>query len=128
MRPPSPRRRRGRTRWHGPGDGRARRLLPPPAVAGEPANAEALRSCSHNTGVVPRECRFGPTMASWISHPSAIDVRRTRHLGLRVTTIGRTTASGEGVEKRSTLRVRQMPTRDGEKVLKLGAAAYDEGP
>lgn len=43
-------------------------------------------------------------------------------------TIGRTTAIGEGVAIRSELRVRLVPTEDGEKVVKLAANGEDEGP
>jgi hypothetical protein len=45
-----------------------------------------------------------------------------------ITTIGRTEATGQGVSIRSELRVRSVPTWDGDKIVKLGAAGYDEGP
>lgn len=45
-----------------------------------------------------------------------------------ISTIGRTMATGQGVAIRGELRVRSMPTWDGDKIVKLAADGHDEGP
>jgi hypothetical protein len=72
----------------------------------------------------PTLTRTGPARG-WVVIDLWISARGRR---VPILPIGRTTATGPGVPIRGELRVRILPTWDGDKSVKLAAPGHDEGP